>query len=58
MILNLNWYQTVTNEVLYEAIEKVSTKIRRQHLTFSGHCLRRDDKVVSDLVSWEHTHGT
>ena len=25
---------------------------------FAGHCLRRDDKVVSDLVLWEPTHVT
>ena len=53
MILNVHWYQRVTNEVLYGAIEKVSTKIRRRCLKFSGHCLLRDDEVISDLVLWE-----
>ena len=53
-----HWSQKVTNEVLYGAIEKVSTKIRCRFLKFAGHCLRRDDEVVSDLVLWEPTHGT
>ena len=58
MVLNVHWSQKVTNEVLYGAIEKISTKIRRRFLKFAGHFLRRDDKVVSDLVLWEPTHGT
>ena len=58
IILNVHWSQKVTNEVLYGAIEKISTKIRRRFSKFAGHCLRRDDEVVSDLVLWEPTHGT
>ena len=58
MILNVHWYQKVTNEVLYGAIEKISIKIRRRFLKFAGHCLRRDDEVFSDLVLCEPTHGT
>ena len=58
MILNVHWSQKVINEVLYGAIEKISTKIRCRFLKFAGHCLRRDDEVVSDLVLWEPTHGT
>ena len=56
--IKLNWSQKVNNEVLYGAIEKISTKIRRRFLKFAGHCLCRDDEVVSDLVLWESTHGT
>ena len=54
----IHWSQKVTNEVLYGAIEKISTKIRRRFLKFPGHCLREDDEVVSELVFWETTHGT
>ena len=25
-------------------------------ITFAGHCPRRDDEVVSDLVLWKSTH--
>ena len=38
--------------------KKISTQIRRRRLQFAGHCIRRNNKVVSDLVHWEHTHGT
>ena len=48
--------QRVKYEVLYCDIEKVSTNIIRRRLTFAGHCLRRDDEVISDLVIWEPTH--
>ena len=58
MILNVHWSQKITNEVLYGAIEKISTNIRRRFLKIAGHCLRRDDEVVSDLVLWEPTHET
>ena len=53
MILNVHWSQKVTNDVLYGAIENISTKIRRRFLKFAGHCLRRDDEVVSDLALWK-----
>ena len=36
MILNVHLSQKVTNEVLYGAIEKISTKIRRRFLKFAG----------------------
>ena len=57
MILNVHWSQKVTNEVLYGAIERISTKIRRRFLKFTGHCLRIDGDVFSDLVLLEPTHG-
>ena len=58
MLIIVYLSQKVTNEVLYVDIEKVSTMIRRRFLKFAGHCLCRDDEVVSDLVLWEPTHGT
>ena len=58
MILNVHWSRKVTNEVLYRAIEKISTKIRRRFLKIAGHCLRIDDEVFSYLVLCEPTHGT
>ena len=55
MILNVNWSQKVTNEVLYKSrgYIKISTKIIRRFLKFAGHCLRRNDEVFSDLVLCE-----
>ena len=48
----------IKNEILYGALERLSNKIRRRRLHFTGHCLRREDEVVSDLVLWQPTHRT
>ena len=50
MVLNIDWSNTIKNEILYGALERLSNKIRRRRLKFTGHCLRREDEVVSDLV--------
>ena len=39
-------------------IIRLSNKIRRRRLKFAGHCIRREDEVVSDLVLWQLTYGT
>ena len=38
-------------------LPRISTTIRERRLTFSGHCWRSRDEVVSDLVLWEPKHG-
>ena len=32
--------------------------IRQRCLRFAGHCFRRSDEVVADLVLWEPRHGS
>ena len=58
MVLNIHWTHRIKNEILYGTLERLSNKIRRRRLKFAGHCLRREDDVVSDLVLWQPTHGT
>ena len=58
MDLNIHWTHKIKNEILYGTLERLSNKIRRRRLKFAGHCLRREDEVVSDLVLWQPTHGT
>ena len=58
MVLNIHWTNKIKNETLYGTIERLSNTIRRRRLKFAGHCLRREDEVVSDLVMWQPTHGT
>ena len=53
-----HWTNKIKNKILYGALERLSNKIRRRRLKFAGHCLRREDEVVSDLVLWQPTHGT
>ena len=57
MDLNIHWTNKIKNEILYGELERLS-KIRRRQLKFSGHCLRREYDIVSDLVLWKPTHGT
>jgi len=58
MALNIHWTQKITNKELYGKLEQLSIKVRRRRLRFAGHCMRREDEVVSDLVLWAPTHGT
>ena len=58
MVLNIHWTHKIKSEILYGTLERISNKIRRRRLKFAGHCLRREDEVVSDLVMWQPTHGT
>jgi len=58
MALNIHWSQKVTNRELYGSLEKISAKIRRRRLKFAGHCARREDEVVAELVLWNPSHGT
>ena len=58
MVLNIHWKNTIKNEILYGALELLSNIIRRRRLKFAGHCIRREDEVVSDMVLWQPTNGT
>ena len=58
MVLNIHLTNKIKNEILYGALERLSNKIRRRRLKFAGHCLRREDEVVSDLVLWQPSNGT
>ena len=58
MVLNIHWTNTIKNEIIHGALARLSNNIRRRRLKFSGHCLRREDDVVLDLVLWQPTHGT
>ena len=52
MVLNIHWTHYIKKEILYGTLERLSNKIRRRRLKFAGHCLQREDEVVSDLVLW------
>ena len=58
MVLNIHWKNKIMNDILYGELERLSNKIRRRVLQFAGHCLRREEDIVSDLVLWQPTHGT
>ena len=58
MVLNIHWIHKINNGILYWKLERLSNKIIRRRLKFGGHCLRREDEVVSDVVVWQPTYGT
>ena len=56
--LGINWKEHVSNTVLYSGLPKISDVIGQRRLKFAGHCLKRSDEVVADLVLWEPSHGS
>ena len=48
----LNEWYPITNEDLYGAIPKASKTVQLRRLRFAGHCYRRHDQPVRDLVLW------
>ena len=55
-IKNKHWDLHLTNEELYKNIPKISDTIRKQRLSFAGHCWRSKDEL-SDLLLWNQKHG-
>ena len=56
-VMGVHWSQHITNEDLYQGLPRLSEKIRGRRLQFAGHCLRRDDELVSKLLLWQPSHG-
>ena len=57
VVKNMTWRQRVTNEVLYAGLPGISTTVRERCLRFGGHCWRRKNEAVGNLVLWEPKHG-
>ena len=55
--LNISWKDKVTNKDLYGNLQKVSENITDRRTRFAGHCIRRENEIVSDLVLWRPKHG-
>ena len=47
----------MTNKELYGDLPKISDKIRERRARFAGHCFRRSDEAVTDLLHWIPKHG-
>ena len=57
MALNVNWMERRTNQDVYGAMPRVTTKIQKRRMRLAGHCIRHDDLVAHKLILWEPTHG-
>ena len=56
-VLNVSWREHMTNKDLYGDLPPVTSKITSRRLQFAGHCKRAEGTVVSNLVTWQPTHG-
>jgi len=56
--LNISWREHVTNELLYEDLPKISTKIQTRRLKLAGHCARHPEEAASNPVLWVPDRGS
>ena len=56
-VLGVSWKEHKTNKELYSNLPKITDKLKIRRLRFIGHCWRRKDEVVSELLLWEPKHG-
>ena len=55
--LNIPWAQHITNKELYGNLKQPSITVSARRIMFAGHCFRRTDQPVHDLVLFE-ANGT
>jgi len=53
--LIINYEEHITNIELYGSLLRISKVLLSRRLRFAGHCVRRTDQLVSDLVLWQPT---
>ena len=56
-ILGVSWKERKTNKELYGNLPKITDTLTIRRLRFIGHCWRKKDEVISDLLFWEPKHG-
>ena len=58
MALGVNqWRDRVSNQVLYNGLPKVTSKIAQRRLRLAGHAQRHPELTLHKLVLWEPQHG-
>ena len=56
-ILNKCWKQYLTKQQLYDHLLPISQIIQVRWVSHFGHCWRRKNKLISDVLRWTPTHG-
>ena len=56
-ILNISWKQHPTKKQLYGTLSPITESIREARLSYSGHCWRAKEELVSDVLLWRPKHG-
>ena len=55
-VLNIQWKQHFTNQVLYAGLPRVSERVKNRRLRLAGHC-RRSNEAGTNVVLWKPKHG-
>ena len=56
-ILNKSWRQHPTKHQLYGHLPSITKTIQVRWTRYAGHCWRRRDKLISDVLLWTPTYG-
>ena len=52
-VTDTHYSEHVTNETLYRRLPRISDILLERRLRFAGHCVRRKDQLVSNLILWQ-----
>ena len=56
-ILNKSWRQHPTKQQLYSHLPPITKTIKVRWTRHVGHCWRRRDELISDVLLWTPSHG-
>ena len=56
-ILNKSWRQHLTKQQLYGHLPPIMKTIKVRQTRHAGHCWKRRDKLISDVLLWSPSHG-
>ena len=56
-ILNKSWRQHPTRHQLYGHLPPITKTIQARQTRHAGHCWRRRDELISDVLLWTPTYG-
>ena len=56
-ILNKSWRQHPTKKQLYGHLQPITKTIQVRQTRHTGHCWRRRDELISDILLWTSSHG-
>ena len=57
VILHKSWRQHPTKQQLYDHLPPITKTIQIRRTRHAGHCWRSRDKLISDVLFWNPTHG-
>ena len=56
-VLGVSWDEHKANKELYGNLPKITDTLMIRRLRFIGHCWRKKDEVIGELLLWEPKHG-